>query len=171
MEASYHPKARRSEENVSNCRVLDHFCYRESLCLQARCRALCTAARIEQNLLVCEPPLGMSVHIMALGTIEIADVLRAAQPAEKLKELLDYPNKLNKRGTARDRCMAIYHEYLEYPCEATRERLREAYEAVPDHERMYLGKMASKDWDYQRILFEPDKKGKFSLRKFAFAST
>ena len=39
-----------------------------------------------------------------------------------------------------------------------REVLRKAYEAVPESERMYLGDMDSKDSDYRRILYYPDKK-------------
>jgi len=57
-----------------------------------------------------------------------------------------------------EKCREIYYEYLVYPCEDARERLRAAYEAVPEHERMYLGDMDSKDWDYRRILFTDEKR-------------
>lgn len=48
--------------------------------------------------------------------------------------------------------------YLENPIEFYRDKLREKYERVPEHERMYLGDMDTKDWDYQRILYRPDEK-------------
>ena len=60
--------------------------------------------------------------------------------------------------TAHDKCVRAYHEYLEYPSDFNREVLRKAYEAVPESERMYLGDMDSKDSDYRRILYYPDKK-------------
>ena len=44
------------------------------------------------------------------------------------------------------------------PCDYTKEKLRKAYEAVPEHERMYLGDMDSKDWDYHRILYSDKKR-------------
>ncbi len=42
--------------------------------------------------------------------------------------------------------------------EATRERLRAAYEAVPEHQRLFLGDMDTKDGDYKRILYHPERK-------------
>ena len=113
---------------------------------------------IEQKILVCSPPSNVPVHINDFGTIEVAEVYWAAEPSEKLKEILDFPNKAGKKETAHDHCRKIYHSYLEYPNETTRDMLREAYEAVPEHERMYLGDMDSKDSDYWRILYEPDVK-------------
>ena len=113
---------------------------------------------VDKKLLICAPPPDVPVRIMDLGTIEIDNVFWAAEPFEKLKELLDIPNKFAKKGTVHERCRAAYHRYLEWPSEAAREWLRKTYEAVPEHERGYLGDMDSKDWDYRRILFEPHNK-------------
>ena len=113
---------------------------------------------VKQNILVCEPPLGVPVNIHDIGTIEISEVYWAAESPEKLKEILDFPNKAGDKETLHEICRNIYHEYLEYPNEDTRTRLRKAYEAVPEHERMYLGDMDSKDGDYRRILFHPERK-------------
>ena len=117
-----------------------------------------TTDMIQQKQLLCSPPPDAPIHLMGLGTIEIENDPYSVDPAEKLKELLDYPNELGKKGTAHDRCRAAYHQYLEWPDENARERLRAAYEAVPEHERMYLGDMDTRDQDYLRILFEPDNK-------------
>lgn len=38
------------------------------------------------------------------------------------------------------------------------EELRKTYEAVPESQRMYLGDMDTKDWDFIRILYRPDQK-------------
>jgi hypothetical protein len=113
---------------------------------------------IERKQLVCAPPLGVPVHFNNLGVIEISEVLWGAEPSEKLKEILDLPNQFGSGQTVHERCVALYNQYLRYPDEKTRALLREAYEAVPEHERMYLGDMDSKDYDYRRILFEPNNK-------------
>lgn len=57
-----------------------------------------------------------------------------------------------------DRCIAAYHEYLTEPNDWARESLRKAYEAVPEHMRMYLGDMDTRDSDYIRILYHPEQK-------------
>jgi hypothetical protein len=113
---------------------------------------------VQKKQLLCSPPPDVPIHLMGLGTVEIEKDSYSVDPAEKLKELLDYPNELGEKESARDRCRAVYHQYLEWPDENTRERLRAAYEAVPEHERIYLGDMDMKDQDYRRILFEPDNK-------------
>ena len=66
------------------------------------------------------------------------------------------PAYVGNKGTAHERCVKAYHNYLEYPCEQARERLREAYEAVPEHERIFLGDMDTRDTDYIRILEQPE---------------
>ncbi len=113
---------------------------------------------IERNILVCAPPLDVPVHIQDFATIEISKIDWAAEPSEKLKEILDFPSRTGKKPTVHECCVNQYHKYLAYPSEENRESLREAYEAVPEHERMYLGDMDNRDLDYQRILFEPDRK-------------
>ncbi|AKK06832.1 hypothetical protein CMUST_12635 [Corynebacterium mustelae] len=59
---------------------------------------------------------------------------------------------------AAEKCRQAYFEYLKEPSDFSREMLREAYEAVPEHERRYLGDMDSKDYDYYRILYTDDKR-------------
>ena len=109
--------------------------------------------------IVCAPPKDSVVYLPGLGSFEVADdSLWSADVKEKLKEILELPNRAGSRETAHDRAVRLYHQYLTYPQDWAREQLREAYEAVPEHERMYLGDMDSKDWDYIRILYEPDRK-------------
>jgi hypothetical protein len=102
--------------------------------------------------------IDMPVHIGALGIVEAAGIDWAVSVDEKRKEILDYKNALNDKPTLHDAAVSAYHAYLEDPSGDNRERLRAAYEAVPEHERMYLGDMDSKDWDYQRILYSDEKR-------------
>jgi hypothetical protein len=115
-------------------------------------------AQIAQNLIFTSPPPGMPIHIGALGIVEAAEIVWAVSVEEKRKEILDFKNELNDRPTAHDTAVSAYHAYLEDPTDDNKETLRAAYEAVPEHERMYLGDMDSKDWDYRRILYSDKKR-------------
>jgi len=98
------------------------------------------------------------IRILGLGEVMLSEPLYAAEIEEKFKELIDIHKKLNGEKSAHEECRDAYYLYLENPTEFYRENLREKYERVPEHERMYLGDMDSKDWDYQRILYRPDEK-------------
>lgn len=100
----------------------------------------------------------ISIRILGLGEVTLSEPLYAADIEEKCKELIDIHKKLNGEKSAHEECRDAYYLYLENPTEFYREKLREKYERVPEHERMYLGDMDSKDWDYQRILYRPDEK-------------
>jgi hypothetical protein len=115
-------------------------------------------ARFAQNLIFTLPPLGAPIHIDALGIVRAAEIVWAVSAKEKRKEISDYKNALNDKPTLHDAAVSAYHAYLEDPTGYHREKLRAAYEAVPEHERMYLGDMDSKNWDYERILYSDEKR-------------
>ncbi|WP_405114378.1 hypothetical protein MHH28_09820 [Paenibacillus sp. FSL K6-1217] len=96
------------------------------------------------------------VQILQLGEVTLSESLYSADAEEKLKELHNLHKQLNGEQTAHEACRAAYYAYLENPSEYYREQLRIKYELVPEHERMYLGDMDTKDWDYQRILYHPE---------------
>lgn len=77
---------------------------------------------------------------------------------EKQKEIQELVHRVAGEKDAHDKCVWAHYEYLTDPSEFNREALRKAYEAVPKHERMYLGDMDTKDADIIRILQYPDEK-------------
>ncbi|GBF77761.1 hypothetical protein PA598K_06327 [Paenibacillus sp. 598K] len=99
-----------------------------------------------------------SVILPELGEVTLSDGGYAAALADKRDELIDSHKKLNGVKTSFEECREAYYQYLEDPREYYRQALKEKYERVPEHERMYLGDMDSKDWDYQRIIYRPDEK-------------
>ena len=99
-----------------------------------------------------------SIRILGLGEVSLSKPLYAEEIKEKFKELMDIHKKLNGEKSTLEECRDAYYLYLETPIEFYRENLREKYERVPEHERMYLGDMDTRDWDYQRILYRPDEK-------------
>ncbi|MFB0841401.1 DUF7638 domain-containing protein [Paenibacillus oleatilyticus] len=84
--------------------------------------------------------------------------LYATKQEEKYKELMDLYSKLNDKKTSLEKCREAYYRYLEYPSDYSREKLKELYELIPEHERRYLGDMDNKDSDYVRIIYRPKDK-------------
>jgi hypothetical protein len=72
---------------------------------------------------------------------------------EKLREARDLLDQLNGRPDSIARCKTAYQAYVADPNVAHRDALREAYEAVPEHNRMYVGDMDTKDVAIRMILF------------------
>lgn len=87
------------------------------------------------------------------GEVTLTDAGYAVEGKEKLKELMDLYTRLKGEKTTLEVCRSLYLQYLQYPDEDTKAALKEAYEAIPEHERVYLGDMDSRDTDYIRILY------------------
>lgn len=98
------------------------------------------------------------VRIKGLGDLLLAPSEYSVGVKDKLGEIADDLAGLLGEQDSIDICRRAYHYYLEEPCDWTRENLRQKYEAVPEHQRMYLGDMDTRDSDYQRILYHPEQK-------------
>ena len=98
------------------------------------------------------------VRIDGLGETLLAPGCYQVKPMEKYREIEEELKGLAGEEDAHEKCLKAYHQYLVEPGEWSREQLRKAYEAVPEHERIYLGDMDSKDSDFRRILYHPDQK-------------
>lgn len=104
------------------------------------------------------PKDGELISLGVLGTAECASCSSKVKLKEKLKEIENSSLKIQKKPDAHELCIRAYHAYLVEPTEFYKERLREAYEAVPEHERCFLGDMDSRDSDFRRILYSNDKR-------------
>lgn len=100
------------------------------------------------------------VIIEGLGEVLLREESRSYRlpEQEKRKEVAEMVHRAAKEPDAHDRCIEAHYQYLIDPNDWTREALRKAYEAVPEHERMYLGDMDTKDSDFRRILESPQRK-------------
>ncbi len=112
----------------------------------------------EKGELTCNPKSDFKLVIKGLGILQVTSIDEIYDDNEKVKEIEDLLNKLRGEKTTLQLCREVYHEYLEYPNEYTRKHLKETYEAVPEHERLFLGDMDSKDGDFRRIIYHPEKK-------------
>lgn len=104
------------------------------------------------------PKDGDIISLGALGTVECASCDSRVKLKEKLKEIENKSLNVQNKPDAHERCIKAYHAYLVEPNDFYKERLREAYEAVPEHERCFLGDMDSRDSDFRRILYTNNKR-------------
>lgn len=104
------------------------------------------------------PKAGELISFGALGTAECAESYSAVKIKEKLKEIENSSLKIQKKPDAHELCIRAYHAYLVEPNDFYKERLRKAYEAVPEHERCFLGDMDTRDSDFRRILYSNNKR-------------
>lgn len=111
----------------------------------------------KEKTLATKPKKDEKVTLGDLGTVE-AEPDFAVSPKNKLAELKNKSLRVQGKPDAHDMAIKAYHEYLVEPNEFYKEKLREAYEAVPEHERIYLGDMDTRDGDFQRILYTNDKR-------------
>lgn len=110
------------------------------------------------NELCAAPKSGDIVSFSALGTVECASCSIKISRKEKLKELENNSLRVQKKPDAHENCLRAYHAYLTEPNNFNKECLRKAYEAVPEHERCFLGDMDSRDTDFIRILYTNEKR-------------
>lgn len=110
------------------------------------------------NTLCTAPKDGERVVLGALGEAECKVVCDPVSGKDKLSEIKNKSLGVQKKPTAHDAAIAAYHAYLVEPTDFNKERLRKAYEAVPEHERCYLGDMDTRDCDFVRILYTDDKR-------------
>ncbi|MGW9530398.1 DUF7638 domain-containing protein [Paenibacillus terrae] len=127
--------------------------------------------KLESGWIVTDIPEGEHLSIFHLGYFKVTDahwqfdaqayyeyIVKVIKQLNPDFSNIDMHIKLQGGKTASEKCEDAYHAYLIYPSDYTRERLKEAYEQVPEHLRMYLGDMDNRDTDYIRIIYHPDEK-------------
>lgn len=107
--------------------------------------------------LTTKPKKGEKITLGDLGVVE-AEADLAVSPKNKLSEIKNKSLRVQGKPDAHEAAIKAYHAYLVEPNEFYKNRLREAYEAVPEHERCYLGDMDTRDSDFRRILYTDDKR-------------
>lgn len=95
-----------------------------------------------------------SAHHLAAWTF--AEPQTWLTPEMLLGEVRDDIDQLNGRPDSTDRCLAALEVFRDQPTENNRTALRQAYEAIPEHLRIYaLGDQDSKDWPLQVLVAGP----------------
>lgn len=93
------------------------------------------------------------VEVEGLGTFVSTQGAWFVAPSERVKEIRDLVSQLAGNPDAVKVCREALQTYESSPSEVNRSRLRAAYEAVPQHLRIFCGDMDSKDWPIKNILY------------------
>lgn len=113
---------------------------------------------LDSGTLAVAPKGEENVIIEGIGELVLSKGSYCCKLSEKKKELNELALEMAGEKDAIDRCRRAHYLYLCDPTDWTRENLRKAYEAVPEHQRMFLGDMDTRDSDFRRILYYPDEK-------------
>src|SRR5687768_11831498 len=110
--------------------------------------------KVRSGWVVTQPPEGAEISVSFLASFNAVNASYWIDPEELIKEVADELERLNNRPTSVDKCHDAYQLFQEDPPEETREKLREAYEAVPEHNRRFvLGDMDVKDIPIRMIIY------------------
>ncbi|MDO8570565.1 MAG: hypothetical protein Q7R97_03190 [Candidatus Daviesbacteria bacterium] len=110
--------------------------------------------KVVEGWVVTEIPENAEISIFPLGYYSTINVVNAVKPQELIKEVADIIEELNNRPTTSHLCQDAYEEYLKNSNNKTEEKLRNTYEAIPEHNRIYvLGDMNLKDSPIRKIIY------------------
>jgi hypothetical protein len=95
---------------------------------------------------------GTEVDIDGLGTTLCTQGNWSVQPQDRVAEIWDLARQLSGERSSISVCRDAFEVYNQKPSPDSRETLRQAYDAVPAHLRMYCGDMDAKDGPIRRAL-------------------
>lgn len=107
---------------------------------------------IESEALTTDLKTGEIVTILNLGSFKVVSG-SGIDIKLKMNELTDKFNELNGRENSINKCVRIFDEYKQNPTKKLRDELKYAYEAVPEHQRIFVGTMDTKDYEVRQIIY------------------
>lgn len=96
--------------------------------------------------------IGETVTILNLGSFNVVSG-SCVDIKFKMNELTDKFNELNGRENNIAKCARIFEEYKQNPTKKLLDELKDAYEAVPEHQRTFVGTMDTKDYEVRQIIY------------------
>lgn len=108
---------------------------------------------VTKEIIVTQVPALSRVHIYGLGSFTMKEVQYCADVQQKLLEIRDIIGKLNGAPTSIQLCRQAHTQYISDPTLSNKERLKICYENVPDHQKMYVGDMDTKDVEVRMIIY------------------
>ncbi|MFO0945577.1 MAG: hypothetical protein U1D30_06485 [Planctomycetota bacterium] len=110
--------------------------------------------QVRSGRVVTQPPPNAKVSVSFLAQFTATDACYWIKPEEFIKEIADEIEGLNGRLTTREKCFAAWTAYEASPSEITKDALRLAYEAVPEHNRVFvLSDQDRKDHPIRQVLY------------------
>lgn len=110
--------------------------------------------KVKSGWIVTELPKSVEVSVFPLGNLTVTNTNNYIKPEELIKEVADIINELNGKSTTSDLCRVSYEKFQIEPTETNKTKLRAAYEAVPEHNRIFiLGDQDQKDQTIRTIIY------------------
>lgn len=111
--------------------------------------------KVKSGWVVTELPNSARVSVFLLGSLTATYAHNFVKSEELIKEIADTIKELNGKPTTSDLCKEAYEEYQKEPSGANKTKLRAFYEAVPEHNRIFiLGDQDHKDNAIRSILYQ-----------------
>lgn len=109
---------------------------------------------IADGILLTAIPDGSLVEIYGLGSFIITQTDYTEEIQNKLLALKDAIRKLKGEPTTVRICIDALEAYNQNPSGENKEKLKQAYEAIPEHHRVYVGDMDTRDSEVISIIYE-----------------
>ena len=110
-----------------------------------------------KGLLTTDLKIGETVTVLNLGSFKIKSG-SGIDMKLKIKELTDKLNELKGGENSIAKCARIFEEYKQNPTKKLRDELKVAYEAVPEHQRIFVGTMDTKDYEVRQVVYGDEAK-------------
>ncbi|MBB5637024.1 hypothetical protein HDE68_002937 [Pedobacter cryoconitis] len=104
--------------------------------------------------------LGEAITILGLGSFVVKSG-EGVDITHKHNEIIDKYNELNGEENSIAKCSRIFEEYKLQPTQKIRLELKEAYESVPEHQRIFVGTMDTKDYEVRQVIYGDIVKNEF----------
>jgi hypothetical protein len=111
-------------------------------------------AKVRAGEIVTHPPDGAQINVPCCGRFKAVNGAYWVEAEEFIKEVADEIEELNGRSSTADCCYEAYNAYLADATEENLQHLRECYESVPEHSRVFiLGDMDASDSAIRAVLY------------------
>ena len=107
-----------------------------------------------------ELQVGETVTIIGLGSFKIKSG-SGIEMGLKLNEFKDKLLELNGGENSIAKCARIFEEYKKHPTKKLRDELKDAYEAIPEHLRIFVGTMDTRDYEVMQVIYGDVAKQRF----------
>ncbi|WP_121811071.1 DUF7638 domain-containing protein [Mucilaginibacter kameinonensis] len=107
---------------------------------------------INRGIITTKLKTGETVTILNLGSFKVKSG-NGVDIKHKMNELADKLSELNGRENSIAKCARIFAEYKAAPSVKLRYMLRDAYESVPEHQRIFVGTMDTKDYEVRQVIY------------------
>jgi hypothetical protein len=111
---------------------------------------------IDEKRLLTHIPHEERVYISGLGSFVTVSSDYVVSIQEKYRQILDEYHIMNGSEGSIARCARLLEEYKKNPNAAAKDELKRAYEAIPEHERSFVGDMDTRDTEVRAIIYDEE---------------